>query len=116
LYNFSVTVDNKKKKGYGGLVTYFVGTDFLKVIEEALEGRRDVTERQGRRSKQLLDELTERRGCYNLTKEALDRTLCRTGFRREYGPLVKQMIEGNEYCHFYTYHFYVFKILTFRTF
>jgi hypothetical protein len=42
------------------------------VIEEKLEGR---TGRRGRRRKQLLDDLKEKRGYWKLKEEALDRTL-----------------------------------------
>jgi hypothetical protein len=74
-----------------------------------------VRERRGRRRKQLLDDLMERRGYCILTEEALDRTLCITDFRIGCGPVVRH--DGmNEYCNFYAYHFYVFKILIFKTF
>ena len=39
-----------------------------------------MTVRRGRRSKQLLDGLKEKRGYWNLKEESLDRTLWRTGF------------------------------------
>jgi hypothetical protein len=63
------------------------------VIEEKLEGKIDMTARQGRRGKQLLDDLMEGRGYCNLKEEALDPTAWRTGFRRHYGPVVRQMPE-----------------------
>ena len=40
--------------------------------------------------KQLLDDLTERRGYCKLKEEALDRTLWRTRFARGYRPVVRQ--------------------------
>jgi hypothetical protein len=49
--------------------------------------------RRGRRVKQLLDDLNERRGYWKLQEEALDRTLWRTGFGSGYGPVVKQTAE-----------------------
>jgi len=52
------------------------------------EGRVDVTGRRGRRHKQLLDGLEERRGCGKLKDDALDRTVWRTRFGRGCGPVV----------------------------
>jgi len=46
--------------------------------------------RRGRRRKQLLDDLKENTGYWELKEEALDRTLWRTRFARNYGPVVKQ--------------------------
>jgi len=45
-------------------------------------------ERCGRRCKQLLDNLKEKRGYWKLKAEALDHTVWRTQFGRGYGPLV----------------------------
>jgi hypothetical protein len=45
------------------------------VIEGKLEGRIEMTGRRGRRSKQLLDDLKEKRRYWKLKEEALDRTL-----------------------------------------
>jgi len=44
-------------------------------IEGKIEGRIEVTGRQGRRRKQLLDDRQEKRVFWKLNKEALDRTL-----------------------------------------
>jgi hypothetical protein len=49
--------------------------------------------RRGRRSKQLLDDLKEKRRYCKLKEEALDRTVWRTGFGRGYGPVVRQITE-----------------------
>jgi len=43
--------------------------------------------RRGRRRKQLLDDFKERRIHSKLKEEALDRTLWRTGFGRDHGPV-----------------------------
>jgi hypothetical protein len=56
------------------------------VIEGKVEGGIDVTERQGRRRKQLLDEFKGDRGYCNLTEEPPDRTVWRTRFERGYEP------------------------------
>jgi len=45
--------------------------------------------RRGIRRKQLLDDLTGKRGYCNLKDEALDHTLRRTGFGRVCGTVVK---------------------------
>jgi hypothetical protein len=47
-----------------------------------------MTERRRRRRKQLLDDLKEKRSYWKLKEEALDGTVCRTGFGRGYGPVV----------------------------
>jgi hypothetical protein len=50
------------------------------VIEGKLEGRIEMTGRRGRRRKQLLDNLKEKRSYWKLKEEALDCTLGRTRF------------------------------------
>jgi hypothetical protein len=47
----------------------------------------------GRRRKQLLDDLKERRGYWKLNAEALDLTLWRTRFGRGCGPVIRQTTE-----------------------
>jgi hypothetical protein len=59
------------------------------VIERKLEGRIEITGRRGRRRKQLLDDLKEKRRYW----KALDRTLWGTRFGRGYGPVVRQTTE-----------------------
>jgi hypothetical protein len=44
---------------------------------------------QGRRCRQLLDDLKERRGYSHLKEEALDRTIWRAHFGRGFGPVVR---------------------------
>jgi hypothetical protein len=61
--------------------------------EGKLEGRREITGRRGRRRKQLLDDLREKRRHWKLSEEALDGTLWRTRFGRGYGPVVRQTTE-----------------------
>jgi hypothetical protein len=60
------------------------------VIEEKLEGRIEMTGRRGRRRKQLLDDLKEKRRYLKLKEKALDRNQRRTRYGRDYGPVVKQ--------------------------
>ena len=52
-----------------------------------------MTGRQGRRRKQLLGDVKERRGYSKLKEEALDRSLWRTRFGRGCGPVVRQTAE-----------------------
>ena len=49
-----------------------------------------MTERRGRRCRKLLDDLKERRGYSQLKEEALDRTMWRARFGRDFGPVVRQ--------------------------
>jgi hypothetical protein len=63
------------------------------VIEGKRDGRIEVKGRGGRRRKQLLDDLKEKRGYWKLKKEALDSTMWRTRFGRGYGPVVRQTTE-----------------------
>jgi len=60
------------------------------VIEGEIKGRIEVTGRRGRRRGKLLDDLKERRGYCHLKEEALDRAVCRAGFGRGFGPVVRQ--------------------------
>jgi len=50
-----------------------------RVIEGKIGGRVEVTGRRRGRSKQLLDGLKEKRGCWELKEEALDRAVWRVG-------------------------------------
>jgi hypothetical protein len=63
------------------------------VIEGKLEGRIEMTGRRGRRRKQLLDDLKEKKRYWKLNEEALDRILWITRFGRGYGPVVRQTAE-----------------------
>jgi hypothetical protein len=63
------------------------------VIEGKLEGRIEMTGRRGRRRKQLLDDLKEKKRYWKLKDEALDHTLWRTRFGRGYGPVIRQTTE-----------------------
>jgi hypothetical protein len=76
-----------------GLITIFCSSlsanCLLKhVIEGKLEGRTEMTGRRGRRRRQLLDDLKEKRRYWKLKEKALDRTLW-----RGYGPVVRQTTE-----------------------
>ena len=57
------------------------------VIERKIEERIEVTGRRGRRCKQLLDDLKEKRGYWRLREEAL------VNWLRGCGPVVRQTTE-----------------------
>jgi len=60
------------------------------VIEGKIKGGIEMTGRQGRKRRKLLDDLKERRGYSQLKEEALDRTMWRARFGRGFGPVVRQ--------------------------
>jgi hypothetical protein len=60
------------------------------VIEGMIKGGIEVTGRQGRRRRQLLDDLKERRGYSHLKEEALDRNMWRACFGRGFGPVIRR--------------------------
>jgi hypothetical protein len=58
------------------------------VIEGKIKGGIQVTGRQGRKRRKLLDDLKERTGYSHLKEEAPDRTMWRARFGRVFGLLV----------------------------
>jgi hypothetical protein len=60
------------------------------VIEGKIQGGIEVTGRQGRRRRKLLDDPKEKRGYSHLKEEALDRTMWRARFGRVFEPVVRQ--------------------------
>jgi hypothetical protein len=60
------------------------------VIEGKIKEGIEVTGRQGRRCRKILDDLKERRGYSYLKEVALDRTMWRARFGRGFGPVVRQ--------------------------
>ena len=61
-----------------------------RVIEGNIKGGIEVTGRREGRRRMRLDDLKERRGYSHLKEEALDRSMWRAGFRRGFGPVVRQ--------------------------
>ena len=59
------------------------------MIEGKIEGRVEITGKRGRRHKQLLDELKEKKRYWKLKAETLERTFWRTRFGRGCGPVVR---------------------------
>jgi hypothetical protein len=74
-----------------GLVTFYIETAFYNgVTKGKIQGGIEVTGRQGRRRRKLLDDLMERRGYSHLKEEALDRIMWKARFGRGFGPVVRQ--------------------------
>jgi hypothetical protein len=61
-----------------------------RVTEGKIQVGIEVTGRQGKRHRKLLDDLKERRGYSHLKEEALDRTMWRARFGRCFGLVVRQ--------------------------
>jgi hypothetical protein len=60
------------------------------VIEGKIKRGIEVTGRQGRRHRKLLDYHKERRGYSHLKEETLDHTMWRAGFGSGFGPVGRQ--------------------------
>jgi len=60
------------------------------VIEGKIDVGIEVEGTRGRRRKQRLGDLKERKACRKLKEEALGRTIWRIGFGRDCGPVVRQ--------------------------
>jgi hypothetical protein len=69
------TIHRRKTKWIGHIL--FRNRLLKHVFEEKIDGMIEVTERRGRKCKQLLDDLRENGSCWKLNEEALDRTLFR---------------------------------------
>jgi hypothetical protein len=61
-----------------------------KYVENIIMGAIEVTGRQGRRRRKLLDDLKERRIYSHLKEEVLGRTMWRARFGRSFRPVVRQ--------------------------
>ena len=80
-----------------GLVAFHKGRAFYNtLLKEIYKGMVEVTQREERRSKQLLDDLKEKRIYCPLKEEAQNRSVWRTCFGRSYGFVLRQNII-NEY-------------------
>jgi hypothetical protein len=75
-----------KKEGW---LSQFLLRNLKQVIVRRIEGRLEVAERRGRRHKQLLDDLKEKRVYWLFEVEALDRTLWSTPFWRGYETVIR---------------------------
>ena len=63
------------------------------VIEGKIKGEMEVTRRRGRRREKLMDDLKDMREYSHLKEEALDRTIWRNRFGRDFEPVVRQNTE-----------------------
>ena len=63
------------------------------VIEGKIKGEIEVTRRQGRRRKKLMDDLKDRRGYCHLKEEVVDRNMWRDHFGRGFEPVIRQTAE-----------------------
>jgi len=61
-----------------------------RVIEGKIKRGIEVTGRQGRRRRKLLDDLKERRRYSHLKEQVLDSTMWRARFGRGFGSVVRQ--------------------------
>jgi hypothetical protein len=61
-----------------------------RVSEGKIQRKIEVTGRQGRRRRKLLDDFKKRNGYSHLKEEAVDRTMWRAGFGRGFGPVVRR--------------------------
>jgi hypothetical protein len=80
------------RKRKANWIGHILRTNFLlqRVTEGKIHGGIEVTRRQGRRRRKLLDDLKEMRGYSHLKEEALDRPMWRARFGRGFGPVVRQ--------------------------
>jgi hypothetical protein len=81
---------SKEKEGYLDWSHLACELSSKHVIEIKIEERKEVTERQRRRRKLLLDGLKERRGQRKSKEETLDRIVWRSRFVTGCGPLVRE--------------------------
>ena len=79
-------------KGKVNWIGHILRTNCLlqRVIEGKIKVWIEVTGRRGRRRRELLDDLKERRGYSHLKEESLDSTMWRIRFGRGFGPVVRQ--------------------------
>jgi len=61
-----------------------------RVTEGKIQGGIEVTGRQVRKRRKLLDDIKERSGYSHLKEEALDCTMWRARFGRVFGPVLRQ--------------------------
>jgi len=62
------------------------------ILKHNIEGKIEGMESEGRRCKELLNDLEEKRGCWKLKEEALYRPLQKTRCGRGYGTVVRKTI------------------------
>jgi len=90
--NSSQIIRNEIRKRKANWIGHILRRNCLlqRVIERKIQGGIEVTGRQGRRRRKLLDDLKERKGYSHLKEEALNRTMWRARCGRGFGPVVRQ--------------------------
>jgi hypothetical protein len=89
---FLPVVHYKRKANWIGHILH--GNRLLQQVSEGkIKGGIEVTGRQGRRRRKVLDDLKERRGYSHLKEEALDCIIWRACFGRGFGPVMRQTTE-----------------------
>jgi hypothetical protein len=83
-----------------------------RVIEGKIQGEIEVTGRQRKRRRKLLDDLKERRGYFRLKEEALNRAMWRARFERGFGPVVRQTTKCMNELYYYYYYLHSFTSFT----
>jgi len=92
--NILCTIKRRKANWIGHIFHILHMNCVLKHVSGGMtEGRVEVTGRQGRRCKQLLNDLKETRGYWKLKKEALGHTVWRTHFGKGCGCVIRQTVE-----------------------
>jgi hypothetical protein len=91
--NILQTIKRRKAKWIGHILRR---NCLLKHVMERIKESIEVMGRQGRRHKKLLDDSKLKKESWKLKEEALDRTLWRTRFGRDYGPVVRQTTKGTK--------------------
>jgi hypothetical protein len=80
------------RKWKANWIGHILGRNCLlqRVAEGKIQRGIEVTGKQGRRRRKLLDDLKGRRGYSHLKEEGLDRTMWKARFGRGFGPVVRQ--------------------------
>ena len=86
------------RKGKANWIGHILRRNFLlqQVIEGQIKRQIEATRRRGRRRKKLLNDLKDGRGYCQLKEEALDRTMWRNRFGRDFGPVVWQITDDDD--------------------
>jgi hypothetical protein len=87
------TILHEIRKRKANWIGYILRRNCLlkQIIEGKVKGEMEVIRRRGRRGRNLLDYLKDRRGYYHF--KDIDRTIWRNRFGRGFGPVVRQNTE-----------------------
>lgn len=70
--------------------TSCIESAFQNTLFKRIKGKIERKRKRERRREQLLDNLKEKKKCWNFKEEALDRSLWRIHFGRDYGSVARQ--------------------------